>query len=69
MIIICPHCNENVIIEKINCGIFIHGTIKNNGKQVPPHLSNKKCKLLIRNGSIYGCGKRFQIIENKVIKI
>ena len=69
MIIVCPHCNENVIIEKINCGIFIHGTIKSTGKQVPPHLSKKKCKLLIRNNSIYGCGNKFQIIENKIIKV
>lgn len=64
MIITCPHCNENVIIEKINCGIFIHGVMKKTGKQVPPHLSKAKCRKLINNNSIYGCGKQFRIIEN-----
>ena len=23
-ILICPHCNEFIIIEQINCGIFRH---------------------------------------------
>jgi len=23
----CPHCNEYVIIEKINCAIFRHGVL------------------------------------------
>ena len=27
-IIICPNCNEFIIIEKLNCGIFRHGIIK-----------------------------------------
>ena len=24
----CPHCNEYILIEKINCAIFRHGTLK-----------------------------------------
>ena len=24
-ILLCPHCQEYIIIEKINCGIFRHG--------------------------------------------
>ena len=23
----CPHCEEYIIIEKLNCGIFRHGII------------------------------------------
>jgi hypothetical protein len=26
-VVICPHCNEPVIIEKINCAIFRHGVL------------------------------------------
>ena len=26
-IVECPHCNEPIIIEKLNCGIFRHGII------------------------------------------
>lgn len=28
----CPHCGDYVLIEKLNCGIFRHGTIKKNWK-------------------------------------
>ena len=33
-IIVCPHCNDYIIIEKLNCGIFRHGIIKETGKQM-----------------------------------
>lgn len=36
-IIICPHCNDTIIIEKINCAIFKDGICKKNGKQINPH--------------------------------
>jgi hypothetical protein len=62
-ILICPHCEEPVLIEKINCGIFRHAILKRTGKQVPPHLNEKKCEELIRNELIYGCCKPFQIIK------
>ena len=63
-IIICPHCNNYIIIEKINCGIFRHGIYKNNGKQIKPHSSKEICDELVKNNLIYGCGKPFQIIKN-----
>ena len=62
-IIICPHCNYYIIIEKINCGIFRHGIYKNNGKQIKPHSSKEICDELVKNNLIYGCGKPFQILE------
>jgi hypothetical protein len=61
-IIICAHCNNYIIIEKINCGIFRHGIYKNNGKQIDPHESKEICDELVKNDVIYGCGKPFQII-------
>jgi len=68
-IIKCPNCNENIIIEQINCGIFRHGIHKNNLQQMDPHLNRENCELLIKNNEIYGCGKPFLIkkVENSWI--
>jgi hypothetical protein len=69
-IITCPNCNEFVIIEKLNCGIFRHGIWKETGTQIDPHLCKEECDLLSTKNLIYGCGKPFQIItENEVCKI
>jgi hypothetical protein len=69
-VITCPNCNEFIIVEKLNCGIFRHGMVKENGKQMDPHLSKEHCDFLIDNNLIHGCGKPFQIInENGVWKI
>lgn len=32
-IFVCPNCNEQVIIEKINCGIFRHAIMKKTGNK------------------------------------
>jgi len=64
IIITCPNCNEYVIIEKINCGIFRHATLKENGNQIDPHSSKEICVGLSNNNLIYGCGKPFQIVNN-----
>jgi len=70
-IIICPNCNEFIIIEEINCGIFRDGVIKQTGIQMDPHLSKIICEELKDKNLIYGCGKPFKIIMdmNKCIKI
>jgi hypothetical protein len=69
-IITCPTCNEYIVIEKLNCGIFRHGILKETGKQMDPHLCKEKCDELIEKGLIYGCGHPFQILnENGVWKI
>ena len=60
----CPHCNEFIIIEKLNCGIFRHGVIKTTGRQIDPHASKEICDNLFKNNVIYGCGKPFRIIQN-----
>lgn len=58
MIINCPWCNEYIIIEEVNCGIFRHG-YDINYNQINPHGNMEYC---ISN-TIYGCGKPFSIIN------
>lgn len=61
----CPHCDNIIIIKKINCGIFRHGVFKKNNKQIPPHAKKDYCDKLIKDDLIYGCGKPFQIIKDE----
>jgi hypothetical protein len=61
----CPHCQQKIWIEELNCGIFRCGVLKENGEQIPPHASEEECNHYIQKG-IYGCGKPFQIINNIV---
>jgi hypothetical protein len=66
-ILICPHCKDYVLIAKINCAVFRHGTLKKNGKQIKPHTPREMCEYYINNKLIYGCGKPFRIINNNGI--
>jgi len=66
LIINCPHCNELVIIEQMNCRIFRHGVYKNNNEQINPHLNKQSCDELFLTNKIYGCGKPFFI--NNLLK-
>jgi hypothetical protein len=61
-VLLCPHCNEYIIIEQINCAIFRHGVLKENGQQIEPHSVKELCEYYINNNLIYGCGKPFKII-------
>ena len=63
-IVICPHCKEFVLIEKLNCAIFRHGIFKSTGKQIKAHSSKELCDFYIEKNLIYGCGKPFKIINN-----
>lgn len=60
IILNCPHCDEYIIIEKINCGIFRHAVKKKNKKQLNPHANKKMCD---KRNEIYGCGKPFEIYK------
>lgn len=64
-ILSCPHCNEFIIIRRINCGIFRHGILKKTGKQIDSHSSKDLCEYYIREKKIYGCGKPFRITLNE----
>ena len=61
-VIECPHCQEFVIIQELNCKIFRHGTFIHNGEQIPPHSPKEICDSLVETKQIYGCGKPFIII-------
>jgi hypothetical protein len=61
----CPHCQQKIWIEELNCGIFRCGVLKENGEQIPPHVSKEECDTYIQKG-IYGCSKPFQIKKNVI---
>lgn len=61
-VVICPHCKDYVLIDKINCAIFRHGIFKHNGNQINPHTSKDLCDKYVKNNLIYGCGKPFKIV-------
>lgn len=65
IVVSCPHCNEFVLIEQLNCKIFRHGVLKSNNTQMNPHASKAECDSLAQEDLIIGCGKPFQIIENQ----
>lgn len=60
----CPHCFTPVLIEKINCAIFRHGTLKSNRQQINPHSLKELCDVYVAKNLINGCGKPFQVIPN-----
>jgi len=60
-IITCPHCNDPIVIEKVNCGIFRHGVYILTKDPIPPHSPKHICDALLEKGLIYGCGKPFRI--------
>lgn len=62
IVVQCPHCQEYLEIEEINCGIFRHGVYKTSGEQLYPHLDQRSCEQLVASDQIYGCGKPFQVV-------
>ena len=69
LIITCPHCNDPIIIDQLNCKIFRHGVFKQTNQQINPHASKLECEYYLINNLIYGCGKPFQIIDNNIVQI
>ena len=63
-LICCPHCNDFIWVEEINCAIFRHGVMKQTGIQIDPHANEVLCNRLINNNLIHGCGKPFRVIQN-----
>ena len=66
-IIICPHCEQVIFIQQMNCGIFRCGIYKTTHQPIPAHLSKSECENLKEKDLIYGCGKPFQVILNKAV--
>lgn len=69
LIVICPHCNKDVLIEKLNCRIFRHGVYIKTGRQLGAHAKQKHCEKVIRENLIYGCGKPFKVNKENVAEI
>jgi hypothetical protein len=67
LIVVCPHCSDQVIIEELNCCIFRHGINKNTLEQINPHALKEECDYLFENNLIYGCGKPFKIVDKKAV--
>jgi hypothetical protein len=65
IVVSCPHCEAPILIEKLNCHIFRHGTFISNGHQINPHSPKEECDHYVSNNMIYGCGKPFRIIVNE----
>jgi len=65
IVVVCPYCEKPILIEKLNCCIFRHGILKQNGKQINPHASKELCDYYVTKALIFGCGKPFQIIRNE----
>lgn len=68
LIVTCPWCNVEIIIEKINCAIFRHAVYKISFEQVPPHLAEIECKLAISQDLVWGCCLPFEILNEKATK-
>jgi hypothetical protein len=60
----CPHCKIPVLIEKLNCAIFRHGSLKSDGQQIDPHASKELCGYYIEKNLINGCGKPFKVVKD-----
>ena len=61
IIVVCPHCHSQIIIQEVNCQIFRHGVYKGNGEQLNPHALKEECDRAFAEGLLYGCGKPFRI--------
>ena len=66
IVVSCPHCLDPVLIEKLNCRIFRHGTLKHNGEQMNPHETKEVCDYFVANNMIHGCGKPFQVKQDAI---
>lgn len=64
LIVVCPHCNDQIIIEQLNCCIFRHGVKKDTFQPINPHAPKSDCDYLVENNLIYGCSKPFKIVDN-----
>jgi hypothetical protein len=65
IVVICPHCNDFILIEELNCCIFRHGVFIETNKQIDPHSPKELCDHYAEKNLIYGCGKPYKIILNE----
>jgi phenylalanyl-tRNA synthetase alpha subunit len=58
----CPHCDGEIEVESINCGIFRHAVFKETNMPINPHASREECETLQNQNLIYGCAGPFRLI-------
>jgi hypothetical protein len=65
--ILCPHCQETIVIDPIACGTTIHGALLTSKGyiQLDPHSSRETCEQHITTPNFKGCGKRILIVESQ----
>jgi hypothetical protein len=70
MIYFCPYydCASAIEIVEVNCAIFRCGVHKDTGHQIEPHLPKEECDKLKKDNKIWGCGRPFQLVNNKLVK-
>ena len=64
----CPNCNQEMFIEKLNCGIFRHAYKKSTMKQTGPHCKLAYIERLRKANNLIGCGAAFKI-DKKTLEI
>ncbi len=67
MIFTCPHCNEEIIIQSVNCGIFRHCVYKD-GSDFNPHAPKELCEKVVKDKLVYGCAGPFKLVNGKAVK-
>lgn len=65
IILNCPHCKHIVVVNRkdINCAIFRHAILRENGEQIDPHSSKEICDNLVNAGKVFGCAKPFKLVR------
>lgn len=63
----CPHCCLMIEVLQVNCNVFRCGVYKDSLLQINPHTPEETCKQLVRENKIYGCGKPFQLLGDKLV--
>ena len=57
----CPHCEQLIVVESVNCAIFRCAIYKSTMQQLNPHAPKDLCDRLKDQDQIYGCGKPFKV--------
>lgn len=63
----CPYCRGAFEWEQgqLNCGVFLHLSIKGSKDFLSPHLPAEQVAALEATGVVRGCGGRFEVRKNE----
>ena len=63
IVVACPACNDTLLIEQLNCGIFRHGVNSATMRPIDPHSSKEQVVQMMREGKLIGCGAAFCVVN------